>query len=587
MKTRFSEDVTKDTCWQEHPRPQAERKNWLNLNGEWSFSFTDKMTPPKENECERKILVPFSWESNLSGLGVYTPVGRAFYVREVTFPQTMKGKRILLHFDAVDFEAEVFIDGVSIGMHRGGYDPFTFDISDKVSEKDKFILAVRVYDPTRDGGQATGKQDVRRFNDPRGCMYVPNSGIWQTVWLEATEESYIKDFTINADALTGNIKINTETVFDKTLRNFHIQALVYLKGQLIAGNTGKPDEEFSIHLEDALEWSPETPILYNIVIRLMQTSKNVFDEIKTYTAFRTIAVKEVNGIKKIALNDQIIFQVGPLDQGYWPDGIYTPPTDEAQAWEISEIKRFGFNMIRKHAKVENFRWYYWCDFYGMLVWQDMPSSFATGGKFNSDADKGETKPQNLKAYREQLKEELTALINTHKNLPCIIIWTVFNEGWGEFDTVKMTEYAMSLDKTRLFIPNSGYNCSEDIEVGDIKDVHNYLPPKCPEPTKNRVVVCGEYGSLGYVCAGHMYNEVGPYHGMVCSDSKEATRRYCEFMDEIIEMRDKKGLCAAVYTQWTDVENEINGIYSYDRDLEKLDRNIVYECNQKAINGMNK
>lgn len=342
MTTRFSENVSIDNCWKEHPRPQAERKNWLSLNGEWLFSFSNGQLPPSGKEKRSKILVPYSWESTLSGIGQYSQEGKAFYTRMVQLPEDMPGKRILLHFDAVDWESEVFIDGVSLGIHRGGYDAFSYDITEWIKDKTQFRIDVRVYDPTREGGIPTGKQDARRFNDPRGCMYTPNSGIWQSVWLEATGESYIDDFHIYGNWNSKTIEIEASAVYAAELKNANIQAMVYFDGRIIAGKTGKPGECIQIRVADVQEWCPETPALYEVIIRLMSTSKNVLDEIKSYTAFRKISLMNKNGLQKIALNDQEIFQMGVLDQGYWPDGIYTPPSDAAQAWEIAEMKKLGF-----------------------------------------------------------------------------------------------------------------------------------------------------------------------------------------------------------------------------------------------------
>lgn len=562
VMTKWSEDVDTNNVWSEHPRPQMVRAHWMNLNGVWEFqkgNSADEMSISQN--LSDHILVPFPWESSLSGVMEYFDTNRAWYRRTVEIPEDWNNKRIILNFGAVDWEAEVYVNGQSVGIHRGGYDSFCYDITDFISAENEQEIILRVYDPGNEGGQPKGKQSNNKWNNPGGVMYIPASGIWQTVWLEAVAQAHITDIKLTPDVDKSRLKI---TIFTSDAGSkMNVQAIVKNKELLVAGMSGKSNTEFFVDIPDMKLWDTENPFLYDLDVYLI-TGAAVVDSVKSYFGMRKIEVVEVDGIKRMILNGKSIFQMGPLDQGYWPDGIYTPPCDEAQRCEIQEIKDCGYNMIRKHAKVENQRWYHWCDKLGMLVWQDMPH-----GKNNTD---------DIKA---QFKLELDRMIKTHWNHPSIILWTVFNEGWGEFDTTNMTKYVMDLDETRLVISNSGYNCSTDIEAGNVKDLHNYLPPKCPSATSKRAVVCGEYGSIGYIIPSYLWSNNGPYHGLWFNNIEDATQEYEKYIDQIIEMRDKEGMCAAVYTQWTDIENEINGIYTYDRKLIKIHKDRLKIANKST------
>ena len=562
MLTPWASDLDVNNPLSEYPRPIMVREKWKNLNGVWEFGEANEGTgiPKKLGE---KIVVPFPWESHLSGIQRQLETQRAWYKRSFTVPKDWKGNDILLHFGAVDFEAKVFLNGKFVGMHKGGYDAFSFNITkflnDTINE-----LAVEVFDPGSDAAIAYGKQSNESFSNPQRYAYTPSSGIWQTVWMEPVPVVHITNFTItpNIDAQLLDVLVNAQINTAKQ----EVEVIVKDGNEIVSKGVGGLNIPFQVKVPNPKLWSPSSPFLYDVIIKLKDSS-NVYDEVKSYTGMRKISIQSVGNLQKIMLNNEFLFQMGPLDQGYWPDGIYTAPTDEALKWDVEKTKEWGFNMIRKHIKIEPQRWYYWADKLGLLVWQDMPSTF----KKRTEVEK------------TQFETELTNMVRNNSNHPSIIVWVVFNEHWGLYDVERLTNYTMALDPSRLVIGNSGIDAGKpdiDYEVGHIKDNHSYRPPSVPFASNKRAVVNGEYGAIGYNVEGHVWDLDGPWVHYNYAGKEEATTEYEKFINMILGFQ-KEGLSASVYTQWTDVENEMNGLYTYDRKVEKLDKERVTKANKST------
>ncbi|HTY38668.1 MAG TPA: glycoside hydrolase family 2 TIM barrel-domain containing protein [Bacteroidota bacterium] len=540
LLTRWSKDVSSTHPWPEYPRPQLVREDWMNLNGLWEYSEAgaDEAAPVGKSLGGR-ILVPYPIESALSG--VMKHVERMWYRKTFSLPRAWSGKHVLLHFGAVDWEAVVYVNGTSVGQHRGGYDPFTFDITAALKEQGSQEIIVGVFDPTNQGDQPRGKQVLK----PGGIMYTPTTGIWQTVWLEPVTDEHISSIVItpDADAKTVNVTVNTTgEASSQTVR-----LLVLDEGRQLVETEGKVGETIPIPIKSPKLWSPTHPFLYDLKVGLVRDKKAI-DEVKSYFGMRTVKVsKDAQGLNRIMLNGQVLFMVGPLDQGFWPDGIYTAPTDKALRYDIEMTKKLGFNMARKHVKVEPDRWYYWADKLGLIVWQDMPSG-------NNKTDES----------KKEFESELERMVKTHRNHPSIVMWVVFNEGWGQYDTERLTGWVKQLDPSRLVNNASGWT---DKRSGDVLDIHNYPAPKSPPPDSSRAIVLGEFGGLGLAIDGHTWKkEHWGYQGM--ADAAKLTARYEKFMREVYNLKESPGLSAAVYTQTTDVEVECNGLMTYDRALVK-------------------
>ncbi|WP_417189039.1 glycoside hydrolase family 2 protein [Bacteroides sp.] len=565
LMTPWSADVPVSCPLPEYPRPIMEREEWMNLNGIWGFEEAaegDKL--PTGKKLKENILVPYPWESALSGIQRQLDSQRAWYKRTFSLPDGWKDKEVLLNFGAVDWESDVYINGRHVGSHRGGYDPFNFNITPYLNWKGREEIIVKVWDPGNSKAIAHGKQNNTRFSEPKGYSYSPASGIWQTVWLEPVNKNHLTDLHIVPDLDKEMFKVKVNSKGSQTLT---AEVQIWNDDALVACAQGLPKKEIGLNISNPKLWSPDSPYLYKVIIRLKDSTGHVFDEIKSYTGMRKISLKNENGVQRLALNNQFIFQMGPLDQGYWPDGIYTAPTDEALRWEVENIRKWGFNMVRKHIKVEPQRWYYWCDKLGLLVWQDMPNCF-------KERDEEE---------KNQFEQELTALIKTHHNHPSIINWIVFNEHWGIYDCERLTRNVMHMDPSRLVTGNSGIDArkpSIDYEVGHIKDNHSYRPPHVPLISSRRATVNGEYGAIGYKIEGHIWDTDGPWVHHQYAGKEAATAEYEKFIGQI-NTYIARGLSAAVYTQWTDVENEMNGLYTYDRKVEKLDRQRVYDANRST------
>jgi hypothetical protein len=525
------------------------------LNGVWQFAFAEEgQKPPFGQKLAEPILVPFPVESALSG--VMRHGDRLWYRRTFQVPQawTNAGQRVLLHFGAVDWQATVWVNGKDLGTHRGGYDAFTFDVTDALKPAADQELIVGVWDPTDAGTQPRGKQVLK----PGGIYYTPTTGIWQTVWVEPVPAGYIRDLKIVPDVDGGRVRVTVEgagaTVGLAT-------RVVAVDGErVVAEAEGRPGQELVMPIPAPKLWSPESPFLYNLRIDLKQ-GDGLVDRVSSYFGMRKIAIgPDEKGITRLLLNGQPVFQVGPLDQGFWPDGLYTAPSDEVLRYDIEVTKQLGFNAMRKHVKVEPERWYYWCDRLGLLVWQDMPSGDVSSAR-------GRPEVQRRADSARQFETELKAMIDGRHNHPCIIMWVVFNEGWGQFGTARLTAWTKAYDPTRLADCASGWN--DVAGAGDVHDIHAYPGPSSPDPEPARAAVLGEFGGLGLGVDGHTWaDKTWGYRGTASRD--DLTSKYERLLARAWDLKDQKGLSAAIYTQITDVETEANGLLTYDRAIMKVD-----------------
>ena len=534
------------------------RMDWMNLNGLWDYQLRKKGEDPQE--YTRKILVPYPVESSLSGIADSVgPEDVIYYRREFEIPSEWEGRDVLLHFEASDWETMVFVNDKYVGSQQGGYDPFIFNISNHIILDEINRIVVSVSDPSDLGNQPRGKQVLKQG----GIWYTPTSGIWQTIWLEPVPKSYIKYFLVTPVTSKNSVDFDVKGLNCEA--NDVIRVSIMNNSTAVAEMSGTIDKKLRIKLNDARWWSPSDPFLYDVKISLLRDGV-VLDEISSYFGYRSINTGlEKDGFVRLFLNDEIIFHNGTLDQGFWPDGLYTPPTDEAMKFDIQMTKEMGFNMLRKHVKVENRRFYYWCDKLGIMVWQDMPS---TSGYVAPDED-------DLVIEKTGLYEfPLERMIITKYNNPSIVMWVAFNEGWGQFSTEKIVDYIYSIDSSRLVNNASGW---ADRGVGDVIDIHHYPDPRCPEPESKRASVLGEFGGLGLYVEGHTWEEKNwGYKKM--NDSLSLLIKYEQFYTTVWEMMEKNGLAAAVYTQTTDVETETNGLMTYDREIIKMNPEILYSIN---------
>lgn len=554
--SKFAKDVNPANVLPEYPRPQLVRKDWLNLNGLWQFQPGAAGDALPQGKLGKTILVPFPVESALSG--VMEHHDRLWYRRSFTVPSGWKGKQIMINFGAIDYESEVWVNGKRLGVHKGGYDPFSYNITSALKGDGRQELTVRVYDPTDKGGQPRGKQTL----NPQGIMYQSVTGIWQTVWLEPlTSPVTIGNLKIVPDIDASALKLTVNT-WGKA-RGTDISVKIKDGSTVIKTVTVKPNVETSIPVDNPKLWSPDNPFLYNLDVAINRGTTNI-DAVSSYFGMRKISVEQDGEFKKLYLNNKFLFQLGPLDQGFWPDGGYTAPTDEALRYDLEMIKKFGFNMVRKHIKVEPHRWYYWADKLGLLVWQDMPSPNSYTAK---------VPPVDTAAFRS----ELTRMIRTHWNSPSIITWVVFNEGQAQHNTPALVNMVKKLDPSRLVNQASG---GEHFGAGDYLDIHAYPPPAVPYSTA-QVLACGEYGGIGFIIPDHTW-KVGNTYIMI-NNKKEYTDLYDKFTTDLILYKTNMGLSAAVYTEITDVEIELNGLLTYDREINKGGTEKIFASNLKAIN----
>jgi hypothetical protein len=545
LMTRWAADVNPNAPLPEYPRPQLVRPDWLSLNGIWEYQpgAADDAAPVGK-KLAGEIVVPFPVESALSGVMEHHE--RLWYRRSFTVPAGWAGRQVILHFGAVDYESEVFVNGQSVGIHKGGYDPFSYDITKFLNADGPQELIVRAFNPVDEGGQPRGKQTLH----PGGIMYTPSTGIWQTVWLEPIAQGGVSDLKITTDIDHGSVKIIVDTLENTAAE---VSAVVKDGSAIVAKGSGKSGEELTIPMPRVKLWSPYDPFLYDLQITVSKDGKEI-DQVGSYFGMRKIAIGERNGVKQMLLDNATIFQIGPLDQGFWPDGIYTAPTDEAMKNDIITMKQLGFNMVRKHIKVEPARWYYYTDKLGLLVWQDMPSANSYIGRGRKVA------PVDTEEYKSELKR----MVENLRNAPSIIMWEMFNEGQGQpaFDTPALVNMTKELDPSRLVNEASGGNY---FGSGDVHDVHHYPPPECPPPNDKQALACGEYGGIGLMVADHTWRPGGGYTNV--QNAADLESLYGEFADQLKHFRDEKGLSAAVYTQITDVETELNGLMTYDRVLK--------------------
>lgn len=576
ISTQWSEQVNPDNVLPEYPRPIMERTEWKNLNGLWDYAIIEK-GKHSPSVFDGKILVPFAVESSLSGVAKTVGAEKELvYRRSFDVPSSWKGKKVLLHFGAVDWKTDVWVNDVKVGSHTGGFTPFSFDITEALQGKNNTLL-VKVWDPTDKGYQPRGKQVSR----PEGIWYTPVTGIWQTVWLEPVSESYIQDLRITPDIDNSLLSLKA-LVKDATSKDL-VEVKVFDGQQLVAQGKSINGECVQVAMpENAKLWSPESPFLYTLKVSLKQNGKLV-DEVSSYAAMRKYSSKrDVNGIVRLELNNKPLFQFGPLDQGWWPDGLYTAPTDEALLYDIQKTKDFGFNMIRKHIKVEPARWYTYCDKLGIIVWQDMPSGDRNPEWQNRKYFEGTEMKRSAESeacYRKEWKEIMDALYS----YPCIGTWIPFNEAWGQFKTPEIVEWTKQYDPTRLVNPASGGN---HYTCGDMLDLHNYPAPELYLYDAQRATVLGEYGGIGWVVQGHIWEPDRNWGYIQFNSSKEVTDEYVKYAEKLYDLI-PRGFSAAVYTQTTDVEVEVNGLMTYDRKVIKLDEKRVREINRKLCESLNK
>jgi len=575
IKTLWAEKIDVKNVLPEYPRPILERSDWQNLNGLWDYSIL-KAGAAEPTSFSGQILVPFPVESSLSG--VMKPVGsenEVWYKRTFEIPAKWKGKNVLLHFGAVDWKADVWVNDVKIGSHTGGYTPFSFDLTPFLNKSGIQKLVVRVWDGTDAGFQPRGKQ----VSKPNGIWYTPVTGIWQTVWLEPVNAKHIENLRTVSDIDKG--KVTVSVAASGISYGDLVEVKVFDGTKEITSARAAASEKLEITVPEAKLWSPESPFLYTLKVSL--TSNGVVtDEVNSYLAMRKVSTKrDTNGIVRLELNNKPYFQFGPLDQGWWPDGLYTAPTDEALKYDLQKTKDLGFNMIRKHVKVEPARWYTHCDQLGILVWQDMPSgdrspqwqnhNYFNGNEFIRGAESEAN-------YRKEWKEIIDYLYSN----PCVVTWVPFNEAWGQFKTPEITEWTKAYDPSRLVNPASGGNF---YPVGDMLDLHNYPGPDMYLFDGQRATVLGEYGGIGLALNGHLWNTDKNWGYVQFKNSKEVTDEYVKYGEALLKFI-KSGFSAGVYTQTTDVEGEINGLMTYDRKVIKVEESRVREINQKICNSLN-
>lgn len=568
LMTPWTEQVNPSNPHPEYPEPQLVRKEWQSLNGPWDFAILPKGSSP-ESGFAGKILVPFPVESYLSGVQENVgPENELWYERNFDLKLNPKGKRIILKFGAVDWEAEVWVNDKQVGKHQGGFDSFSFDITDHLAKGKSQKIRVRVWDPSDAGPQPRGKQ----VKDPKGIWYTPVTGIWQSVFILEVPTAYISSTYSMTDWENSVQVFYPEITNPKEGQEVEVSLLD--KGSIVASFKGQPNKPLPVRLDNPKTWSPDVPFLYEVSIKILE-GKKVVDQVSSYAAYRDIRMAEdENGFNRMFLNGKALFQYGPLDQGWWPDGLYTAPTDEALLFDIEKTKEMGFNMIRKHAKVEPSRWYYHADRLGILVWQDMPSGDMGNrweirpGVIREGMYKNRT-PESEEIFKKEWKE----IINEFRFFPSIIAWVPFNEAWGQFKTAEITKLTRDIDPSRLINSASGGNFEMEGTkvVGDIMDLHNYPDPVMPDPRifgEENILVLGEYGGLGLALEGHTWQLKDNWGYQSFSTPEELKARYKILVEDMAELI-TKGLAAAVYTQITDVEVETNGLMTYDRKRIKI------------------
>jgi beta-galactosidase/beta-glucuronidase len=578
IMSEWAEQISPDNVLPEYPRPQMVRADWVNLNGLWDYAIrparrrnwsvrsysVNNSAGTLPEDWDGKILVPFAAESALSG--VKKDVGmtnRLWYRRTVDIPAAWKGQRVLLHFGAVDWETHVYVNGELIGQHRGGYDPFSFDITPALKGTGEQEVIVAVWDPTDAGTQARGKQTTEAW----GIWYTPVTGIWQTVWMEPVPQASIA--SLKVEPTIDREFIYVTVTGEGTTGRHRVTMELLENGKSIGTNTGLVGTELRVQIENPKLWTPDNPFLYDLKFTLTD-GDNIEDEVTSYTGMRKITLnKDAGGVNRLFLNDQPLFQYGPLDQGWWPGGLYTAPTDEALKYDIEKTKELGFNMLRKHVKVEPARFYYWCDKLGILVWQDMPS----GDEYIRHQD-----PDFKRSDRsaKQFELELKNMIDAFRHFPSIVMWVPFNEGWGQYDTRRITEWIKNYDPSRLVNCASGWS---DRDVGDVHDIHKYPGPAAPANSPSRAAVLGEFGGLGLPMSNHTWVNENNWGYRKYTSEAELHASYEALIVKLVPLV-RDGLAAAIYTQTTDVETETNGLMTYDRKVTKFPAAFMRELAER-------
>lgn len=608
MITPWGEKVTPASAWSEYPRPGFVRPRWQNLNGLWDYAVRPRTTTAPTS-YDGRILVPFAVESTLSGVGrPVTPTDRIWYRRSFTVPADWKDQRVLLHFEAVDFESTVWVNGALVGSNAGGSNVFSFDITDYLRAGGANELMVSVWDPTSAGEQPRGKQIL----DPRGIWYTPVSGIWQTVWLEPVpKEHRLVELRLTPEVDEKRVKV--EALIQSAIEDdsYAVRVQAFAEGREVSRTVMRVNRTGYLKIDSPRLWSPETPFIYDVRAELVRVQppapfaaakgkksaaprfgpkeRDAFaqarvdgaplDSVTSYFAMRKISVGPgpVAGQPAILLNGRPVFQHGPLDQGWWPDGLLTPPSDEAMAWELQFLKKSGFNMLRKHIKVEPRRYYYHCDKLGIMVWQDMVSGFNQALR-TQRPDEGE--PPRLSTSREQHELELRRMIGQLYNHPSIVLWVVHNEGWGQYETAALAGWVKAIDPSRLTLATTGWL---DRGVSEVYSRHSYDEiPLGPDNQPNRAIVLGEYGGVGWPLTEHLWNPEMRNWGYQTYHTKDTFLAAFRKKIEAVAAMKPKGLSAAVYTQTSDVEGEVNGLLTYDRRVIKVEPEYMSELNAKLI-----
>lgn len=586
LTTPWTSLVGPENALPDYPRPQMVRSKWQNLNGVWDYlgrSGSPILTsPPARSAYSERVLVPYPVEAALSGIGRHDD--EMWYRKSVEIPSDWDGQRILLHFGAADQVATVWVNGQQVAHHEGGYTEFSADVTAALRRRGSQEVVARVQDRNEASPFPLGKQR----NRPGGLFYTGASGIWQTVWMEPVPAAHIEKLSITTDLESATFMVRAPGAAGE-------QAVVFVSDPrsgvvaIAAGATGKP---IRLSIPNPHLWTPEKPFLYAVQVALVDPSGRVVDAVSSYTGLRTVgAVRDRQGHTRIAINGKATFLHGPLDQGYWPDGIYTAPTDAALKFDVERIKDLGMNFVRKHAKVEPARWYYWADRIGLLVWQDMPSLDVSLRNPVGPA------PEPPPVAQAAFEHELLAMIDQLRSVTSIVGWVPFNEGWGEFDTARIAELVKAADPTRMVNANSGVNCCKthgDTGAGDVFDDHTYVGPGRPSASKtgarlaangrrpdDRVLVDGEYGGLGLTIDRNRWPGRPESYEMTNSQA-QLTRRYVEVSRALEEIVQRGGLAGAIYTQITDVENEVNGLMTYDRRLVKVAISAVAQRNRMVI-----
>lgn len=575
IMTTWGEQLNPDNVLAEYPRPIMTRNEWSNLNGLWNYVIVDKGAP-MPTTFDGKILVPFAIESSLSGVGKDLGADKELvYQRSFGVANSWTGKDILLHFEAVDWKTEVWVNDIKVGSHTGGYVPFCFNITSALKKGDNTIT-VRVWDPTDTSYQPHGKQ----VSKPGGIWYTPVSGIWQTVWLEPVNNKHIDNLRITPDVDFRTI--NVDAAIANGSNADLIEVDVYDGNTLVSSAKSINGVPVQVQMPaDMKLWTPDTPYLYDMKVTLKSQGK-VIDQVSSYTAMRKFSMgKDSRGINRIMLNNKPIFNFGPLDQGWWPDGLYTPASYEALKYDVIKLKEWGFNMIRKHIKVEPQLWYRYCDELGIIVWQDMPSGDTNPEWQMHNWFNGSEKIRSIESeanYRKEWKEIMDHLYS----YPCIGTWIPFNEAWGQFKSAEIAEWTKKHDPTRLVNQASGGNF---YPCGDIIDLHNYPEPKLYLYDPQRINVLGEYGGIGMVVKDHIWATTDRNWGYVQYNTVEkVTDEYVKYANMLYDLVEQ-GFSAGVYTQTSDVEYEVNGLMTYDRKVIKMDEKRIKEVNSKLSHSL--